>query len=57
MKYIIDSQTFISVCKEINKLIQGELENPKDIESDYPKLVVMYEFFRLLRGEAFTELR
>lgn len=57
MNTIIDSKTFTEVCNEINKLITAEIDNTADIEIAYPKLVIMYEFFRLLRGEAFTEVR
>jgi len=32
-------------------------EKIKFLHINYPKLVTMYEFFRLLRGEAFSEVR
>jgi hypothetical protein len=33
------------------------LAGKEDLAMDYPKLVTMYEFFRLLRGEAFVGRR
>lgn len=36
---------------------QQALQKNEDIASNYPKIVIMYEFFRLVRGEAFTDFR
>ncbi len=59
MNYIIDAKKYQELSKDIYSLINAELDTAtdKDIEILYPKLVIMYEFFRLIRGEAFTELR
>lgn len=38
-------------------LILNEYSNPTDLELQYPKFIIMYEFFRLLRGEAFYDQR
>lgn len=32
-------------------------ENEENLAIAYPKLVTMYEFFRMLRGEAFLDIR
>ncbi|MEK7565044.1 MAG: hypothetical protein AAB394_03585 [Patescibacteria group bacterium] len=52
-------QEWYDLTKDLHELIIGELNT---ISSDtlpelYPKLVVMYEFFRLVRGEAFNSSR
>lgn len=57
MNFIINSEDYKVLAKSIYKLILAELDNPEDIESVYPKLVIMYEFFRLIRGEAFINYR
>jgi hypothetical protein len=36
---------------------QRALNTGQDLVALYPKIVVMYEFFRLIRGEAFTDFR
>lgn len=57
MGVIINSEKYKELCAEIEKLISAELEHPEDIEASYPKFIIMYEFFCLLRGEAFTAHR
>jgi len=49
------SEAYTDLINQIYSLINSELEavESKDIAEVYPKLVVMYEFFRLLRGEGF----
>lgn len=54
---VIDANKFKETINTIYSLIDKELSNVTDIEARYPKLVVMYEFFRLLRGEAFSDYR
>lgn len=53
----IDLNKYREICYEINNLINAELESIENVETTYPKLVIMYEFFRLIRGEAFLDLR
>ena len=57
MQYILNSQKYIELSREIYSLINAELDNVEDLGTIYPKLVIMYEFFRLIRGEAFTNFR
>ncbi len=53
------SEEYFDLASKLHALIMADLENtkPEDLPSHYPKLVVMYEFFRLIRGEAFLDLR
>ncbi len=57
MTNTIDSKKYLEISNSLYFLIDSEMEKAEDIELLYPKLVIMYEFFRLIRGEAFTELR
>lgn len=57
MTPIIDANHYKELVTSLYQLILEEIKNPKDLEQQYPKFVVMYEFFRLLRGEAFIDLR
>ena len=53
-------EEYTQLVIKIFNLIMFEMnkaEKEKDIASIYPKLVIMYEFFRLLRGEAFQDNR
>lgn len=52
-------ENWYDVAKNLYKLIVFEINNVSDIDlpETYPKLVVMYEFFRLFRGEAFYSAR
>ena len=52
-------EEYEKLVTNIYNLIQKEINQAKDKDLAllYPKLVTMYEFFRLLRGEAFTEYR
>lgn len=53
------SEEYFDLATKLHALIIADLENtkPEHLSSHYPKLVVMYEFFRLIRGEAFLDLR
>ena len=53
----MNEEEYKKLVNSTYELILKEISNPKDIESQYPKFVIMYEFFRLLRGEAFTNFR
>jgi len=57
MNYLINASDYKNLVEKIYTLIKHEVSNPQDIEAQYPKLVIMYEFFRLLRGEAFVDIR
>ncbi len=57
MDYIINSNDYRALVRSLYKLILEEISRPDDIEIQYPKFVLMYEFFKLLRGEAFTDVR
>ena len=57
---IYTPEEYIDLVSKIHKLITSEMEevlNTEEIYMVYPKVVNMYEFFRLLRGEAFYKLR
>lgn len=55
------SEDYIDLVGKIHALVTTEIlqytYTTKDPVTVYPKLVIMYEFFRLLRGESFTDLR
>lgn len=57
----MNQDAFISMANAVFELSMAEakraLNENQDIASIYPKIVVMYEFFRLIRGEAFTDFR
>lgn len=53
----MNAEEYKALVNSTYQLILKEISNPNDIEAQYPKFVIMYEFFRLLRGEAFTEVR
>lgn len=57
MNYTTNSEDYKKICQEIYHLILDEYEKVEDIETQYPKFVIMLEFFRFLRGEAFTKYR
>ena len=57
MTFKIDAGEYQTLCNQLYSLISDEIENTTDVEVSYPQLVIMYEFFRLLRGEAFTDFR
>jgi predicted nucleotidyltransferase component of viral defense system len=48
-------QNWYDLAKDLCELILAEIDNVSSdaLSEVYPKLVVMYEFFRLVRGEAF----
>jgi len=46
-------ETYDLIVTEIEYFKNPEREN--DLPIVYPKLVIMYEYFRLLRGEAFLD--
>ena len=56
-----DPQGWYNLAKDLYELILTEINNVSGndflLPEIYPKLVVMYEFFRLVRGEAFDSLR
>ncbi len=53
---------YIQLSKQIFDLILGEIDllsknNSNDLAMVYPKFIIMYEFFRMIRGEAFFNIR
>ena len=53
-------EEYSKLLSNIYKLIVSEIEKSEgeeDLAMIYPKLITMYEFFRLLRGEAFIDAR
>jgi hypothetical protein len=52
-------EEYIKLVTDIHNLILKDIDNSRkeDLEMLYPRLITMYEFFRLLRGEAFSESR
>lgn len=52
-------ENWYNLTADLYQLILAEISNmPVDnLPEVYPKLVVMYEFFRLVRGEAFNSVR
>lgn len=55
------SEKYLDLVDKIHTLVITEIQKytytAKDPFEAYPKLVIMYEFFRLLRGEAFLDSR
>jgi hypothetical protein len=53
------AQAWYNLAENLYELIGRDVENvtDEDLPAAYPKLVVMYEFFRLVRGEAFHASR
>ncbi len=51
------AENYKNFSRQLYDLIKSEFESVSDLESQYPKFIIMYEFFRMIRGEAFTELR
>ena len=57
-----NTKTWYEMVMKIYSLIDHEIYEAKNVNKDdlsliFPKLIVMYEFFRLLRGEAFNFYR
>ncbi|GEM_PF-4897551 len=52
-------QSWYDLAKDLHELIIADIENvtADSLPEIYPKLVIMYEFFRLVRGEAFQSAR
>lgn len=53
-------EDYVITVKTIHDLIMKEAESAlskEDFAMIYPRIITMYEFFRLLRGEAFFEFR
>lgn len=52
-------KNWYDLAKDLYELILTEINNvsSETLPEIYPKLVVMYEFFRLVRGEAFQSAR
>lgn len=52
-------ETWFDMAKSLYDLIASETDNvaSSDLPTIYPKIIVMYEFFRLFRGEAFYSAR
>jgi hypothetical protein len=59
MQKIYTPEEWHELAKSIYDLINSEIESvqPEHLNQAYPKIIVMYEFFRLLRGEAFLDAR
>ncbi len=61
MQFVMTPDEYIDLVNKINNLISLEIDRAfKDSENlpmIYPKIITMYEFFRLLRGESFTDFR
>lgn len=56
----MNKEEYINLVTQIKTLIVNSFdtaESMDNLSTMYPKLVVMYEFVRLLRGEAFTDMR
>lgn len=53
------SEEYFELATKLHALIMAQMENipSGNLSAAYPKLVIMYEFFRLIRGEAFLDLR
>lgn len=50
---------YFDVAAKLYSLILAEIESVQssDLPAVYPRVVIMYEFFRLIRGEAFVHIR
>jgi len=59
MAKIYTIENWYGLAKDLYELIDAETNNisDNDLPEIYPKLIVMYEFFRLFRGEAFYSAR
>jgi len=57
MEFAVVEKDYKILCSEIYNLILKEYSTPEDLETQFPSFIVMFEFFRLLRGEAFTRYR
>lgn len=53
----MNAQEYKDLVNTTYELILEELSRPHNIETAYPDFIKMYLFFKLLRGEAFTEIR
>lgn len=59
----LNSESYKNLVDQTYKLIMDEMEyysspdRNTDLSTMYPKFVVMYQFFRMLRGEAFVDVR
>lgn len=53
----LSSQEYLDLVTNTWRLIIAEIDSVTDVESQYVKLCIMYEFFRMLRGEAFLSAR
>ena len=52
-------EEWYELAEKLHDLILNDIENTssESLPEVYPKLVIMYEFFRLIRGEAFHSSR
>lgn len=52
-------QNWYDLAKDLYELIVADISNTSadSLSETYPKLIVMHEFFRLVRGEAFYSAR
>jgi hypothetical protein len=52
-------EEYFDMASKLHALIMEDFESASSdfLSAHYPKMVVMYEFFRLIRGEAFLDLR
>lgn len=53
---------YIQLSKDVCDLVMREIDllsknNPNDLAMVYPKFIIMYEFFRMIRGEVFFNIR
>ena len=55
MKPFIEAAQYKRMCIDIFNLIIQEIEDTDDPDRRFPEIGVMYEFYRLLRGEAFSQ--
>ncbi|MBI4100497.1 hypothetical protein HY439_02040 [Candidatus Microgenomates bacterium] len=59
---ISEEQKYYELVNAIFKLIKREMDRARQTVPDllgasYPKFVIMYQFFRMLRGESFWDIR
>lgn len=59
MRSTYTPEQWYDLGKSLHELIVSEIESisTQELPQLYPKLIIMYEFFRLVRGEAFYSSR
>lgn len=57
MEFVVNANKYEEIVNTVYNLIDKELTSNTDLQEAYPRFLIMYEFFRMLRGEAFSDYR